>query len=353
MRDSHVHRPLEFRASIPAGVVHLSYTVSSLHFTAFALGTILAGLGGHWLIYRLGRKNALWLGLFGLALGDVGLSLGRNPVLTIGFCLLMGLVGSLALSVTSSGLSDHYAGQGENAAVAQSEANMFASLVSVVPPLLVGWFVQIGAGWRTTLWSALLIVLVLWVGLWKVSIPEEKPTVTEKSANCSHRAHFALPALFWAYWCAVLLAVAIEFCRVSWSVDFIEKSFSVPRAMAAQSLSVFLAGMIAGRLASSLLVKRFSVVWVLSASLLTAGAGFACYWLASNAWLSLIGLLLTGLGEASLYPLIITLAMDAAKGNTNTASVGIHAAYSVVPVLIVFTFGVIQLATRLARRETA
>ena len=32
--------------------LHLSYTVSSFHFTAFAVGILLIGVGGHWLIQR-------------------------------------------------------------------------------------------------------------------------------------------------------------------------------------------------------------------------------------------------------------------------------------------------------------
>jgi fucose permease len=43
----------------------LSYTVSSLYFTAFAVGILLIGLGGHLLIQRLGRWRSLWLGSVG------------------------------------------------------------------------------------------------------------------------------------------------------------------------------------------------------------------------------------------------------------------------------------------------
>jgi hypothetical protein len=40
--------------------LRLSYTVSSFHFTAFAVGILLIGLGGHSVIRRLGRSRALW-----------------------------------------------------------------------------------------------------------------------------------------------------------------------------------------------------------------------------------------------------------------------------------------------------
>ena len=47
----------------------LTYTTSSLHYTFFALGIILIGLGGNLLIARLGRWRCLWLGAAGLSLG--------------------------------------------------------------------------------------------------------------------------------------------------------------------------------------------------------------------------------------------------------------------------------------------
>src|SRR6185436_7318604 len=62
----------------------LSYTVSSLHFTAFAVGILLIGLSGHWLIQRLGRWRSLWIGAFGMSLSALLLILGQSPFITIG-----------------------------------------------------------------------------------------------------------------------------------------------------------------------------------------------------------------------------------------------------------------------------
>src|SRR5215211_6237782 len=67
----------------------LSYTVSSFHFTAFAIGILLIGAAGHILIQRLGKVRALWLGLFGLGCSALLLLVGRNAVITIGASFLM------------------------------------------------------------------------------------------------------------------------------------------------------------------------------------------------------------------------------------------------------------------------
>ena len=115
----------------------LSYSVSSLHFTAFAFGILLVGLGGHFVIERLGRWRSLWVGSIGMSLGAILLAFGRNPVVTIGSSFLMGLVGSLILAIIPAALSDQH---GENRVKAISEANVISSIVAAAAPLLVGWF---------------------------------------------------------------------------------------------------------------------------------------------------------------------------------------------------------------------
>src|SRR5512136_780057 len=62
----------------------LSYTVSSLHFTAFAVGILLVGLGGHLLIQRVGRWYSLWIGAIGMSLSACLLLAGKTPTVTIG-----------------------------------------------------------------------------------------------------------------------------------------------------------------------------------------------------------------------------------------------------------------------------
>src|SRR5512139_1448672 len=68
----------------------LSYTVSSLHFTAFAVGILLAGLTGHIVVQRMGRWNALWLGAFGMSGGALLLLVGQSATFTIGASFCMG-----------------------------------------------------------------------------------------------------------------------------------------------------------------------------------------------------------------------------------------------------------------------
>lgn len=346
--------------------LELSYTVSSLHFSAFALGIIAAGLIGNRVIQRTGRWNALWISAFGMSLCALLLISGRDASLTIGASFLMGLVGSLILAVVPSALSDQH---GEMRAVALSEANVIASVLSAIAPILVGWFAQSALGWRAALVVAALAAVVMRLGFRGASLPAI-PTPSQDDASGGQ-----LPALYWLYWAALVVAVSIEFCMIFWSADYFETGLGMAKASAAQAVSLFLVGMIIGRLASSRLVQRLSAHQVVTGSLIIASVGFLIYWTAASSTFGIIGLLITGLGVAGLYPLILSLALGVSKGSTVRASafsslasgvaifflplilgriadaVGIRSAYVVIILLLVLGFAITQGAARVVRKE--
>ncbi len=331
--------------------LHLSYTVSSLHFTAFAVGILLIGLSGQTLIQRLGRGSSLWIGALGISLGAFVLLAGQSPEITIGAAFGMGLIGSLILVIIPSLLSEQHQ---ELRVVALSEANVIASLVSTAAPLMVGWFVPLPGGWRLALGLVAFTPILLRLGFGRnIRLPS---TSGEESSTSSRQP---LPISYWVYWAALVLAVSVEFCMISWSADYLANSLELPKADAAQAVSLFLGGMILGRLAGSRLVHRFSTHRVIVASILVASAGFLMFWLTSKASLGLAGLFITGLGVASLYPLILSLAIGTAPDKSIQASaratlasgtailalplvlgrladlVGIRPAYGVVVILLI------------------
>jgi fucose permease len=341
----------------------LSYTVSSLHFTAFAAGILLVGLGGHPLIRRMGQWQALWIGAFGMSLGVMFLLAGRTPFMTIGAAFVMGLVGSLILAAVPSTLSEQH---GELRAVALSEANSLASLVATAAPLVVGWAVLYTGGWRLALGAAAFTPAVM-----LLAFRRARPAATAAVPEDPALPVRPLPASYWVLWVALVHVISVEFCMIFWSADYLESGLGMPKVAAAQAVSAFLAGMILGRLAGSRLVQRFPSRQLVAASILLAGAGFLTYWQAGSVPVGVVGLFLTGLGVSNLYPLLLSLAIGAAGSNTIQASaratlasgaailalplilggladaVGIRPAYGLVGLLLVGTFLMIQLTNRL------
>jgi fucose permease len=342
--------------------LHLSYTVSSFHFTAFAVGILLIGLGGHSVIRRIGRSRSVWVGMFGISLSTLLLLAGRTPVITIGAAFLMGLIGSLILAIVPAALADQHR---EMRAVALSEGNMISSLVASCAALMVGWSANLTGNWRWALGILAVAPIFIFVAFGRGA----SSTITSTS-EMPVQTNQPLPGLFWVYWAALVFAVSVEFCMIFWSADYLEKVLGMVKANAAQAVSLFLAAMIIGRMAGSRLVQRFSTRSVVMISILIASIGFLIFWRTENVLAGLIGLFLTGLGVANLYPLILSLTIGAANGNTVQASarttlasgtailalplalgwladaVGIRSAYSVVLLLLVGVFLIGQIAGR-------
>ena len=286
--------------------LNLSYTISSLHFSAFAVGILAVGMVGNILIRHTGRQRALSIGAIGLGFGALLLTVGRSPFVTIGASFLMGCVGSLILAVVPVLLSDEH---GEMRAVAISEANVLSSLVSAFAALLVGWFAGLIIGWR----SALILVAVISIGL---GVRFNHPFRSEKVQRSPLQLRSPLPLIYWLYWIALVLAVAIEFCMVFWSADYMERELGMLRSSAAQTVSLFLAGMITGRLLSSWILRYLEAHIIVLASCLLGLLSFIIYWRAENALVGMIGLVLTGFFVSCLYPLLLSIAIGSAKGNT-------------------------------------
>ncbi|HEX9115677.1 MAG TPA: MFS transporter [Anaerolineae bacterium] len=341
----------------------LSYTVASLHFTAFGVGILLMGLGGHRVIQRLGAWRALWTGALGLSGGVFALVAGRTPWVTIAASFVMGLIGSLILVLVPALLADHH---GDQRAVALTEANTLSSFIAAIAALLAGWSAQTAAGWRLSLIVVALTPAVLRLGFGRAQAHLAPPPAAPGPAAQPTRN---LPLRFWVYWVALVLGVSVEFCMISWSAGYLEKGMGLPRASAAQAVSLFLGGMIVGRLAGSRLVQRLSAARLATQSVILAAAGFLVFWLAANPLLAEAGLFLTGLGVANLYPTILSLAIGAAAGKTVEAgaratlasgsailalplvlgrladAAGIRLAYGIVLFLLAGTLLIIQLST--------
>lgn len=184
---------------------------------------------------------------------------------------------------------------------------------SVRPRVLVGWLAASSLGWRTALLVSVAAGLTLRVVFNGVHL--NAAPVAEDAASWGSASRGV-----WVYWVALVLGVSVEFCMIFWSADYFETSLGMAKADAAQAVSLFLGGMIVGRLLASRLVQRFTVHQIVTVSLFIAAVGFLLYWTTTLPLVGVVGLALTGLGTASLYPLILSLAITAVPGNSARAS---------------------------------
>lgn len=347
--------------------LQLSYTEASLHFSAFALGMILAGVFGDRVVSRWGRWATFWTGAAGLSVGAVALTLARHPVLTIGSVLLMGGVGSLALVLIPAILADRH---GPNRALAIVEANILSAATGAMAGIVLGAGERSALGWRGAFLTALIVPVLLALRYRRAPLP----TPIRSDAGHKQRGE-KLPAAFWAYWVTIVLAVGVEFSLIFWGADFLVDS-GLSTAAAATTVSLFLWGMVAGRIAGRQIAQRIATERLLPVSLAVSAIGFFIYWLAPVAALAVVGLFIAGFGVANLFPITSALALGAAPGLSTEAgarlslasgvailaaplllgslanAVGIWLAYAIVPVLLLGAFVGSWMGQRLSGAES-
>lgn len=348
--------------------LRLSYTVASLHFSAYSLGTLVTGLVASHAIRRFGAYRAMWLGAFGTSIGALLIMVGRHPAVTITGGFLMGLMGIIIVSIFQGALAERH---GEQRAIALTESTTFSSVMAALSPVAVGFFSRTGLTWRAALASGMLLLVGIWVAFSRDPVEAgESGEVAQPEAGAPRKR---LPALFWIFWTSALLAVSIEFCMITWGADYLGKVVGLSRSNAALGMSVFMGAMLLGRLVNSRLVFRLPASQLTGPLLGLASAGFLLFWLAPGAWAT-AGLGLTGLGVSGLYPLFASQALGACPGQMVEGSarfllasglaifalplllgrladwMGIHAAYGLVAVLLVLSVVVLAVSSRVAWR---
>ena len=282
----------------------LSYTLSSVHTSAFALGIVLTGLLGGLFLRLMSPWRSMALGAIGVGVGGIVLSLARRPAISVLGLFLMGLVGTLILAVYPAILNKE---MGEGSAVGISEANTSASVFASLAPVAIGFFGGLAITWR----PAVLIVTLasMGLGVWLLLKTREKES-TKSETTTQQPIQGKLPSLFWVLWIALVLSVSIEFCTIYWSGDLIRHKLAFPQAQATQAVSLFLVGMVVGRFTGGKLMQTMAAKQLLIVAILVGMAGFGLFWGAGVPWLSLAGLCLMGLGVANLYPVILAMAVQ-------------------------------------------
>jgi predicted MFS family arabinose efflux permease len=291
---------------------HTSRTVAGLHGTAFALGGVLAGALLPPFVRRFGRASAIWLGLLGLCLSVLGLILSHVLVATLTWAAVASASGGLVVNGIVAVLADHH-GPGGSAAI--SEANALAAAIGLIAPLSIGATVAAGFGWRPG-----IVVVVAAVVLLAVVAMAFGVRVPAGPARTSGAGNGRLPRSFWLVWTSIVATGSVECCLNLWVADVLRTHANASPGGATAAVSAVVAGMCVGRLVGSRLVMRLPGTAVMLGALGLSGVGFAVFWSATAPWLALVGLVVTGLGNALHYPLGMALAVEHSAGQPDLAA---------------------------------
>ena len=313
--------------------LNLNFTQSGMHTSALALGMILMGLVGSALLKRMSEWKALGLSGLGMGVGGLLLVIGKSPVLTLSGLFIMGAVGSLAISTNPAILADE---MGERSPLGVSEANTLSAIISTLAPIAVGYFGAQAITWRPAIYLPGILASVL--GLIILISPKfswkKAQETTEQKANLTQ-----LPAKFWFAFTMLVLSVAVEFCTIYWASDYMQASLNMPKESATQVVSLFLVGMVVGRIVGSRLLHKIERNKVLLISFALGIVGFAIFWLSKVQSLSIIGLFIAGIGVANLYASMITLCFEAAGKERAAAGAATTLASGVAIFALPFALG--------------
>ncbi len=384
---------------------HTSHAVASLHSMALAGGAVLSGVLFPPLVRRYGRGIVMWAGLSGVAVGVLALCAFRPVAATLSSSFALGLMGMLMLAGVVASLGDRHGPAGP-AAIA--EANALACALGAVAPLLIGAGVAAGLTWRPAIAAVALLVglLALTAKLTGVRLPrgesalpalgrqprslsERRPISALQPRSLSERRPVSagqplvvapapgkagpLPFGYWVAWLLMSGTGSVEVCLNLWSGDVLRTHAGMSAGAAATAISGIVGGMSLGRVIGGRTALRVPAPRLLLYALALSGVGFTLFWLATVPWLAVSGLVLTGLGNAMHYPLVIAMALQASGDRPDEAAarasyamavgfgasplllgvvadqVGAHTAFLLVPL---FLAGAAALVPALARRLT-
>ena len=295
----------------------LSYTLSGLHFSAFALGMILAGLWTDAVAARFGRTSTYWGGGLGMALAALLFIAARRIEITLLAACLMSSLGTMLVIMIQSTLSEQH---GPWRARSLTEANLGAGIASGIAPMLVGLGVSTAIGWRGAILLSALLWLLFFFGARRFGIRIPTAAATGGQGDPAGSASQRLPRRFWLVWIVTVSCVSIEWCFIYWSTTFLEVGVGLSRELAASALGIYFLGGIFARFGGSQLTRRYDAENLLIGALILSSLAFPLFWLGGSTAISLMGLFIMGLSVSNLFPFALVVALGVGSATPDRAS---------------------------------
>ena len=305
----------------------LTRTAASVLSIALAAGGVAGSLTAAPFVRRWSRGLMLRTGSILIALGALAY-VSDGPL----WLVVSGpFLGSFGTSYTAVGVSAYLeARQGAAADASLTEANLTASVASLVGIAAIGIGASTLLGWRSGMVILAISAVVLELIRGRRLAPFDVGTAMESRADAPR-----LPGLVWWAILTVILLTSVEITLLQWGPDLLRERGGLGAASASATIAAVVVGMIVGRLVGSRIVERVSSEVVFGASIVFAAAAFAYTWLVAGALPLIIGLVLVGIGIGMHFPLGIGRAMRASLGQPDRAagwtSAGIGAMSGVTP----------------------
>lgn len=276
----------------------ISYAQAGLFFTMLSLGslfgTTLAGIASDY----LNRKILFGMVALILAVGLASMGLAVSYLAVLLIILGYSLFGSPAGTVGQSIMLSIFPERRERYISLQTS---FAALGSLTAPLLVWLNLRGDLSWRWTFIEAGGIAALLFI--WILIVP--LPRSTGRMIGWKNLSGILGNPRILASALLIFFSVAPDLGFSYWLAEHFKTELGVPLELSAAVVSVFLVGMIGGRLMTSRLLRRFASVRILKVGMFLSLASLIVF--LSVPWIpvKLVTLVLYGLGTAPVFPLLM------------------------------------------------
>jgi MFS family permease len=275
---------------------------AGLHGSAMAVGVLTAGISAD--------KIARWIGPRWLRDVAGAVMAGAIAMFLLAPALPVSLLGAVLIGLGSGTLGTDVnvrlgSAGGIETRRLMSLGNAVAMVAAAGAPVAIGLAFSGLHAWRLAL--ILPIVSLVFLSLVRTRVSSAPRSIRLPRSR--------LPRGYWITWFLIVIGVSIEFSFVFWGSTIVGKRTGIANADATLLASLFVAGMLVGRLAtSSRFGARQAPRLLLGAGLCTVLVGASLTWISTLPALAGLGLFLGGLGTAGLYPIGLTVALHSAPG---------------------------------------
>jgi len=286
--------------SIPAIIEDLgiSYTRAGLFFTMLSLGSLFGTpLGGIASDY-LNRKVLFACIALTLAIGLVSMGIPASYTAILLIILAYSFFGSPAGTVGQSIMLAVFPDRRERYISLQTS---FAALGSFTAPVLVALNFTIGLSWRWPFIQTGALALLLFLFIMLVPLP--RAAGGAMSWKNLSRVVSNPRVLFSAL--LIFFSVAPDLGFSYWLAEHFKTELGVSLNLSSAVVSVFLVGMITGRLATSRLLKRFTTPRLLKSGMILSLGSLIVFLKVPWIPVKLLAIVLYGLGTAPVFPLLM------------------------------------------------
>lgn len=275
-----------------------------LVYLVYAIAYMSGSFAGGTLTERLGRRLVLGGAVLVHAAGIAGFGLAPTWEAFVVAALVGGL-GAGALDGGANGLVLDVYREGRGRAMNLLHTSF--SIGALAAPLIVGTLVESGVPWQSIAVGTGVVVAFLAVAYAVIPMPSgrhARGAVEPAEADGAHigRSLLAGPLLLLGF--AIATYVASEVGVSNWMVRFLEPA---PLTTATLALSLFWAGLTAGRLVSSAIADRFDHLRFTVTCALAMGALIAVAVLAPTLPLSVAAFAAAGVAAGPVFPMIVAI----------------------------------------------